>query len=120
MEDKEIGEGEEHAVAETRERRKRNKRLPHEEVLADFGLTMADFERKGGTRLDPNARAIGLRFLASGIAKTLIGELAGLVLIAYSYRRASMGSRRLAFSAGRRPATKPMISSTRVLVTTAN
>ncbi len=83
MEDKHIGEGEEHAVAETREWRKRNEPIPHEEVLADFGLTMADFERMGGIPLDPNSshsREIELRSSASGIAKTLIGEPAGLIL----------------------------------------
>jgi hypothetical protein len=56
MEDEEIGEEEERAVAEAREWRKHNKPIPHEEVLAEFGLSMADFERMGRTPLsrEPN------------------------------------------------------------------
>jgi len=55
LEDEQISEGEEHAVDEAREWRKQNKPIPQEEVLADFGLTMADFERMGRTPLDPNS-----------------------------------------------------------------
>lgn len=51
LEDEEIGEEEERAVAESREWLKHNKPIPHEEVLAEFGLTMADFERMGQTPL---------------------------------------------------------------------
>ena len=43
-EDEEISEEEERSVAEAREWLKRNKPIPQEEVLADFGLTMADFD----------------------------------------------------------------------------
>jgi len=50
-EDEEIGADEEQAVAEAREWRKHNEPIPHERVLADFGLTMADFERMGQTPL---------------------------------------------------------------------
>ena len=50
-EDEEISAEEEQAVAEAREWLKHNKPIPHEEVLADFGLTMADFERMGQTPL---------------------------------------------------------------------
>jgi hypothetical protein len=53
IEDEEISEEEERAVAEAREWLKHNKPIPHEEVLADFGLTMADFERMGQTPLPP-------------------------------------------------------------------
>jgi hypothetical protein len=52
-EDEEIGEEEERAVAESREWLKHNKPIPHEEVLAEFGLTMEDFERMGRTPLPP-------------------------------------------------------------------
>jgi len=38
-------------VAEAREWLKHNKPIRHEEVLAEFGLTMADFERMGRTPL---------------------------------------------------------------------
>jgi hypothetical protein len=51
LEDEEISEEEEQAVAEAREWLKHNKPIPHEEVLAEFGLTMADFERMGQTPL---------------------------------------------------------------------
>ena len=44
-------EEEERAVAEAREWLKHNKPIRHEEVLAEFGLTMADFERMGRTPL---------------------------------------------------------------------
>lgn len=50
-EDEEISAEEEQAVAEAREWLKHNKAIPHEEVLAEFGLTMADFERMGQTPL---------------------------------------------------------------------
>jgi len=39
---------EERAAAEAREWRKHNQPASHEDVLADLGLTMADFERMGG------------------------------------------------------------------------
>jgi hypothetical protein len=53
VEDEEIGAEEESAVAQAREWSKHNKPIPHEEVLADFGLTMDDFERMGRTPLPP-------------------------------------------------------------------
>src|SRR5712692_10582795 len=53
IEDEEIGAEEERAVAEAREWLKHNKPVPHEEVLAEFGLTMDDFERMGRTPLPP-------------------------------------------------------------------
>ena len=55
LEDEEISEEEERTVAESREWLKHNKPIPHEEVLAEFGLTIADFERMGQTpRQSPN------------------------------------------------------------------
>jgi hypothetical protein len=51
LEDEEISEEEEQAVAEAREWLKHNQPTPHEEVLAEFGLTMADWERMGRTPL---------------------------------------------------------------------
>jgi len=47
IEDEEISEEEERAVAEAREWLKHNKPIPHEEVLAEFGLTAEDFEEMG-------------------------------------------------------------------------
>ncbi len=51
LEDEEISEDEERAVAEAREWLKHNKPISHEEVLAEFGLTMEDFEQMGRTPL---------------------------------------------------------------------
>ena len=53
LEDEEISEEEERAVAESREWLKHSKPIPHEEVLAEFGLTMEDFEIMGRTPLPP-------------------------------------------------------------------
>jgi hypothetical protein len=55
VEDEEISEEEERAAAESREWLKHHKPIPHEEVLAEFGLTMADFERMGQTPLPPES-----------------------------------------------------------------
>lgn len=49
FEDEEIGEEEERAVAEAREWLRHNTPIPHENVLADFGLTVADWERMSRT-----------------------------------------------------------------------
>ena len=47
LEDEEISEGEQRAVAESIEWLRHNKAIPHEQVLAEFGLTVGDFERMG-------------------------------------------------------------------------
>ncbi len=57
LEDEEISEDEERAVAEAREWLKHNKPIPHEEVLAELGLSMADFERMGQTPLPAEPRS---------------------------------------------------------------
>lgn len=49
IDDEEIGAAEEQAVAEAREWLNHNKPIPNEDVLADFGLSAADFERMGKT-----------------------------------------------------------------------
>lgn len=49
IEDEEISEEEERAAARAREWLEQNKPIAHEDVLADFGLTTADFERMGRT-----------------------------------------------------------------------
>src|SRR5271168_4089238 len=56
LEDEEISEDEERAVAEAREWLKHNKPIPHEEVLAKLGLSTADFEQMARTPLpaEPN------------------------------------------------------------------
>jgi hypothetical protein len=51
IEDEEISDDEERAIAEAREWLKHNKPIPHEEVLAEFGLTLEDFDRMGRTPL---------------------------------------------------------------------
>jgi len=57
VEDEEITEGEARAVAEGREWLKHNEPIPHEEVLAEFGLTMADFERMRQTPLPTDKKS---------------------------------------------------------------
>jgi hypothetical protein len=51
IEDEPISAEEERSVAGSREWLKHNKPIPHEEVLAEFGLTAEDFERMGRTPL---------------------------------------------------------------------
>jgi hypothetical protein len=53
MEDEEISAAEESTVAEAHEWSKHNKPIPHEEVLAEFGLTMDDFGKMGRTPFPP-------------------------------------------------------------------
>src|SRR5438045_8079840 len=47
IEDEEMSEEEERAVDNAREWLKHNKPIPHEEVLAEVGLTVDDFETRG-------------------------------------------------------------------------
>jgi hypothetical protein len=54
VEDEEIGAVAERSVARAREWLKHNKPIPHEEVLAEFGLTMDDSERIGRTPMPPD------------------------------------------------------------------
>ena len=54
--DEPVSEEEELAVAASKEWLKTNKPIPHEEVLAEFGLTADDFERMGQTPLEPIAQ----------------------------------------------------------------
>ena len=54
IEDEEIGQEEERAVAESREWLKHNKPIPNVQVLAEFGLSQEDFDRMGRTPLPPN------------------------------------------------------------------
>ncbi len=49
-----ISEEEIRTVEASREWLKNHKPIPHEEVLAEFGLTSEDFERMGRTPLDPH------------------------------------------------------------------
>jgi len=53
IEDEEISDDEQRAVAEAREWLKNNKPIPHGEVLAEFGLTPEDFDRMGRIPLPP-------------------------------------------------------------------
>jgi hypothetical protein len=53
QENEEIGSDEESAVAEARAWLKHNQPFAMEKVLADLGLTMADFERMGQTPIPP-------------------------------------------------------------------
>lgn len=60
IEDEEISAEEERAVAEGREWLKHNKPIPHDEVLAEFGLTLEDFDRMGRTPLPPEENGAGV------------------------------------------------------------
>lgn len=55
VENEEISEEEERSVAEAREWLEHNKAIPHEEVLAELGLSMDDFEKMGRTPLPPDS-----------------------------------------------------------------
>jgi hypothetical protein len=44
------------AVEASKEWLKDHAPIPHEEVLAEFGLTLEDFERMGRTPLDPHSK----------------------------------------------------------------
>jgi len=54
IDDEPISEEEIRAVQASREWLKDHAPIPHEEVLAEFGLTLEDFERMGRTPLDPH------------------------------------------------------------------
>jgi len=56
-EDELISEEEEQAAARSREWLRHNEPIPHEEVLADLGLTLADFERMSRTPLPEQPKA---------------------------------------------------------------
>jgi hypothetical protein len=53
VEDEEISEEEARAVAESKDWLEHNKPIPHEDVLAEFGLTLEDFRKMGETPLPP-------------------------------------------------------------------
>jgi hypothetical protein len=55
FEDEPISEDEERDVAASKEWLKHNKPIPHEEVLAEFGLTSGDFESEERAILEPQA-----------------------------------------------------------------
>lgn len=46
-----------HDIAAARASLDRGEGIPHEEVLAEFGLSLEDFERMGRTPLDPHKAA---------------------------------------------------------------
>jgi hypothetical protein len=52
-EDEEIGENEERAVAAAKEWGRHNKSVSHEEVLADFGLSLEDFHEMARQPVPP-------------------------------------------------------------------
>ena len=56
LEDEPISEEEIRAVEASREWLKDHAPIPHEEVLAEFGLTLQDFERMGRTPADPHGK----------------------------------------------------------------
>jgi hypothetical protein len=54
-----LSNAERKAIAEADEWLKHNKAIPHEEVLAEFGLTMADWEKMGQEPLPETPRRNG-------------------------------------------------------------
>jgi len=54
LEDEPISEEETRAVEAAKAWLKDHEPIPHEEVLAEFGLTSEDFERMGRTPLEPH------------------------------------------------------------------
>ena len=56
IDDEPISEEEIRAVEASKEWLKDHAPIPHEEVLAEFGLTLKDFERMGRTPLDPPSK----------------------------------------------------------------
>ena len=56
VDDEEVGQDEEQAVAEVRSRLRHNQPIPPEAVLAEFGLSLADFERMGQTPMPRRVR----------------------------------------------------------------
>ena len=56
IDDEPISEEEMRAVEASREWLKTHEPISHEEVLAEFGLTLEDFERMGRTPLDPHSK----------------------------------------------------------------
>ncbi len=54
FDDEPVGEEEARQVAASRDSLARGGGIPHEEMLADFGLSNEDFERMGRTPLDPH------------------------------------------------------------------
>jgi len=59
FEDEPISEEENRAVADSKEWLMHNDPIPHEEILADFELTLEDFDRMGRTPLEPQPHALG-------------------------------------------------------------
>ena len=53
LEDEEISEEETRAVAASKAWLKNNQPIPHDDVLAELGLSAEDFERMGRTPLKP-------------------------------------------------------------------
>jgi hypothetical protein len=53
VDDEPVSEDEAREIAAARASLDRGEGIPHEQVLAEFGLTREDFERMGRTPLDP-------------------------------------------------------------------
>jgi len=54
LDDEPVSEEEAREIAAARASLDRGEGIPHEQVLAEFGLTLEDFERMGRTPLDPH------------------------------------------------------------------
>ena len=53
IDDEPVSDEEQRTAAESREWLKNNEAIPHEELLAEFGLTSDDFQRLGRTPIPP-------------------------------------------------------------------
>jgi hypothetical protein len=58
FEDEPISDEENRAVAASKEWLKQNAPIPHEEILAEFGLSQEDFDRMGRTPLEPHGAGL--------------------------------------------------------------
>ncbi|HKI10505.1 MAG TPA: hypothetical protein VKA02_00220 [Candidatus Acidoferrum sp.] len=54
LDDEPVSEEEAREIAAARASLDRGEGIPHKQVLAEFGLTLEDFERMGRTPLDPH------------------------------------------------------------------
>jgi hypothetical protein len=57
--DEPVSEEEAREIAASRASSARGESIPHEEILAEFGLSLEDFERMGRTPLEPEPHSTG-------------------------------------------------------------
>lgn len=67
IDDEPVSEEEAHEIADARASLDRGEGIPHEKVLAEFGLTSEDFERMGRTPLAQISPTRSLRFFEKSL-----------------------------------------------------